>query len=243
MHVVHNANENQDTNTPPILEQPKIVLTFTQEELNTINSYINFVPTTAVYPKQVSDFSLAYITLGIIDELLELEDVLEELRKFIHQEYQQFLINEVSKTESNTEIPISIQFTNLIEQNEDYKKLDSSVRKEAGDVLWYITNLGLIYLTKEELSDIVRISLDITRNMSHLDNVNIDLIYGKVKKHYRDDKPIDLEYIKLYLEYHYTNISTIFRNTKVLLEIMNMNIEKLSNRQSNNTLKGSGDDR
>ena len=160
----------------------------------TIKDYISIIDKTAVFPRKVEDFGLAYCLIGLFDEL------------------------------------------NEVEEKVDNKDTIENIHAEVGDVLWYLCALC------NELD----ISFEgvVTNTYKFGKEYNPVNLFGIIKKHYRDNKPIDKEYVFKSL----CNLSRyLFYTTKIndstLISILESNYNKLIARRETNTLHGDGDNR
>jgi NTP pyrophosphatase (non-canonical NTP hydrolase) len=157
-----------------------------------LTEYKKIITETAVFPRKVDDFGLAYCIIGLIDEMDE-------------------VIEKVSSGTATTE----------------------EIYSEIGDVCWYLC----------ALCNELNVSFeDVIENRENLDNYHIFQLFGKIKKHYRDSKPFDLDQVSRILSsFAYgllkglseENIQTILQN----------NYDKLIARRETNTLHGDGDNR
>lgn len=155
----------------------------------TSKDYPQIIQKTAIFPKTVDDFSLAYFTIGLYDELSEWFEKVEL---------------QASKTE---------------------------LMKESGDVCWYAcgicTNLNIDFIELLESS------------RSEKKDINVLRLLGIVKKHYRDNKPIDMDIVKETLKVILDKVLEGFDYN----EVLEVNYNKLLQRVENNTIQGDGDNR
>lgn len=111
---------------------------------------------------------------------------------------------------------------------------------EAGDILWYIANIASDYgieLTDAEYDAV---------NVEHIDYDELGgmIVYtgeiaGMLKKFIRDQKPIDLERLKICLYGIIASLSDFCDINKA----MGRNVEKLRDRMNRGVIKGDGDKR
>ena len=126
------------------------------------------------------------------------------------------------------------------EQSELVEKLDDDsskedIIKELGDILFYIVmfayesgiNIDINDIKTEETSEEI-----------------IRAIPGMIKKYYRDNKPLDKEILTSFLSMMLKMVEEAcdVLNTNIQ-DVARINVEKLSKRKENNTIKGDGDNR
>jgi NTP pyrophosphatase (non-canonical NTP hydrolase) len=169
-----------------------------------LKEYENIIAETAIYPKQVKDFGIAYCMLGLIEEFGE---YLEHVRDLM-------LTDETAKLK----------------------------KKEAGDVIWYITAMATeLGSSLVEIDKSSQILFEAKTSVDYLlIQRRLNLSAGKVKKHYRDNVD-NSEFLlnTLTLVYYFVFIN----EKKHFNEILKMNYEKLIKRRETNTLHGEGDNR
>lgn len=126
-------------------------------------------------------------------------------------------------------------------------ELRSDYVKECGDLIWYIT--ALCDILKLNTSDILMNKEAIYNNDRNRIYVIGDLA-GNIKKHYRDNKPINKELFtnvlktlcaEIHTDIEYINSTDIDKIT--LEEILDVNYKKLINRKENNKIHGDGSNR
>lgn len=120
--------------------------------------------------------------------------------------------------------------------------------KEAGDVCWYVTlmaqklhlNLNKIFTYNQEVVDNI---------VNGGDSEDLDSIAENLKKHYRDNKPINTEKVERVLIWlmsrmlgDFKFISEEIEEIKIE-EVLKVNYDKLIRRKENNTIKGDGSNR
>ena len=112
---------------------------------------------------------------------------------------------------------------------------EESINKELGDVVWYLcalcNELGIsfnkVITERKELDE---------------REFRVELLYGIVKKHYRDNKPIDKEKVYYILSNFAFGILDHLPEEEIL-KILEDNYNKLMLRRETNTLHGDGDNR
>ena len=156
-------------------------------------TYSGIIEKTAVYPKQVDNFDIAYCYLGIMDESFEFNEAYE--------------------------------LGNI-----------KAMKKEAGDVLWYLTALANFFKI-----DIRKVF--VKKEMSIDGEYKIHSKFpGLVKKYYRDEKEIPIEIVEVFINANFNSVVEGFNDDEIL-EILQMNYDKLIKRRETNTLHGDGDNR
>ena len=167
-----------------------------------ILEYQTIIEKTAIYPKKVDGFGIAYAYLGIIGENSEYMVELEKMQW----------------GESDREAFV----------------------KEAGDVMWYIT------LMSTEL----KLNLSSIYNDTCKEDTSLDSLAEPIKKHYRDNKPIDsdlftnaLRTIVCKMKDDIEFINSLSNHNISMSEILSTNYAKLLKRRENNTIKGDGSNR
>lgn len=158
-----------------------------------IEEYSKIIKETAIYPKSVDNFGLAYCYLGLLGEICEFDNA----------------------------------------------DTFESQAKEAGDVIWYITAF-----CNEANIDVQ----DVWNCKASIKGLPIiPELAEHIKKHYRDDKPLDK---KLFIKclgriiWYIEETFIIFHKYELdWNEIRQLNYDKLMARRATNTLHGDGDDR
>lgn len=162
-----------------------------------IEEYQKIIEQTAIYPKQVNNFGLAYCYLGLLGELNEFDEAC------------------------------------------DIDNTEEAVKKEAGDVLWYIT--AFCIEADINLSDVWNY---IERGETL---PTIPELAEYIKKYYRDNKSLNKELFVKCLKrlIHYMEFTwyEYFDTTLDWNEIRQINYDKLIARRTTNTLHGDGDNR
>lgn len=90
----------------------------------TIKEYQTIIEKTAIYPKNIG---IAYCALGLTGEAGE---VAEKIKKLYRD--KQHLINYIQRGEEPSDVNKFLQMVQLIE----------GIKKELGDVIWYVTALA-----------------------------------------------------------------------------------------------------
>lgn len=172
-----------------------------------LSKYQTIIAQTAVFPKSVDQFDLAYGYMGLMDEWIE-------------------WINELELFDLHNKVP--------------------NVIKEHGDWLWYMTSL-CVFLDIP-LENVFR-SIDRPKSLdeiSFINRINKELLgyNGRVKKFYRDSKPIDkVQFIYIMqLMYSYGE-HVADRIGYSIPEVLQVNYDKLIKRRETNTIHGDGDHR
>jgi len=133
------------------------------------------------------------------------------------------------------------EFLNSLSEEDE----DASI-KEMGDVIWYITAI-----CKEcdiELESIMELVEDEAFYMSIDEEITpIPGYTGKIKKHYRDKKVIDIEELTEVLAHHILTLENqfegVYDDVFDYSDVLNRNYDKLIARRATNTLHGDGDNR
>jgi NTP pyrophosphatase (non-canonical NTP hydrolase) len=160
-----------------------------------LKKYETIIAQTAVYPRTVENFDVAYCYLGIIDETFELFE----------------------KIENNAS--------------------DIEIKKEIGDVIWYLTAFAVFYKIPLETVFITLLNPDYEEDMF--------LFYrfaGKVKKFYRDNKEIPKEEVSRFITIVWNRLLQ-YTSQEDIGSILQMNYDKLIKRRETDTLHGDGDNR
>lgn len=165
--------------------------------------YKEIVALTAVFPKKVKNFGLAYGWLGMIDETAEFLNSLEDLQ--------------------------------------------TVANKEAGDVFWYMAAIcDQVGIKFEDVIDGYLHDSEFFMEINDEESP-VYLFTGKIKKLYRDNKPIDLDDLTDVLVHHlhYINFNYqyAFDEDMDVNHIMKINYDKLMLRRETNTVHGDGDNR
>ena len=218
---------------------------------NKLQKHLELINKTAKYPKVINDYSVGYLTSGIIDEYGEFIEKIDEL----WGKYS-FL----KKT-----------------NNKLQKKYLKSLYKEAGDVFWYIhaffsnvlgydaENIKSLYIEAYKIIEAndYNCKFDITQKIydSHtIDSEGIFIMLSKLagisKKHYRDNKFLNDSLISEICSFIIANILdnaivlTAEYNqeykcsyAEMLKKILKLNSKKLLARHKTNTINGDGDNR
>lgn len=210
------------------------------------NTYKQIIAKTAIYPKTVEDFGLAYGLIGFVDETLELNEKLTTM-------LEDHLINTKESPGTLSEAILK----NLTE-----------IKKELGDVMWYsalICEKAEIDFETfiEELIHAIE-EARTTMGFDYEPDYTGPSIFAMVKKFYRDAKVLNKRGItEELINAIINNISTVHFiyteiNDKVELtreeraefesffdikHILALNYEKLMERRENGTIHGDGDNR
>lgn len=131
----------------------------------------------------------------------------------------------------------------LNEEFQEYLDAKTAIdnKKEAGDIIWYVTAMAT-----EINTSVSELWLEMaTENIKHLSASDtqkmIIRLNGKIKKYYRDGKDYTPE-IKVVLKYvlkYIINTCTEY----TFSEVLQINYDKLIKRRETNTLHGEGDNR
>lgn len=209
-------------------------------------TYKQIIAQTAIYPKTVEDFGLAYGLIGFVDETLELDEKIITI-------LDDYLIN--------MKINPTIVSKPLL-------KTLTEIKKELGDVMWY----SCLICEKAEidfetfisvLEDVVSAARK-TQDFDYESEYEVPSIFAMVKKFYRDGKVLDkYGIIDEMIDAIVKNMSTVhfiytefnnameltkeeraeFENFFDIRHVLALNYEKLMGRRENNTIHGDGDNR
>lgn len=195
--------------------------------VNTLQEYIEFTRTTAVYPKENE---LGYLVFGIFDELGEALEKINRLNYIEGGQYVPELISEISDIYWYTArlldcLNVDLSLKNLLISEQDYLKKNPSFSK--------VENIPLYdkYTLQKKFTSLYKY---------------LSTMCGNLKKMIRDNNDKKIEYAKNDL-LQFTD--ALFYHTFRLaganspLHIMNVNVKKLSDRKERGVLKGDGDKR
>lgn len=159
----------------------------------------------------------------------------------LFDKYQKFCITTAIYPEAGTKSKMELIYLclGLLGEQQEWQESEGNI-KEAGDILWYLSQLCTYLGTDLYL---------LYTNSNCKGNMYGSNIFESLKKHIRDDKNIsDVVYFLLMdnmyeLKYHYHySINNPPLDETFKLIIM-QNVDKLTDRKNRGMLQGSGDDR
>lgn len=125
------------------------------------------------------------------------------------------------------------ELAEFLEKLDDNISTKDEIKKEVGDVFWYICAL-----CNELNLDFENIVL----NPKHDKKYSPLLLFGLTKKYYRDSKLFDAEQLTNILKCFIADTILKFPDINIL-EILELNYNKLIKRRETNTIQGDGDNR
>lgn len=225
----------------------------------TLEKYIEFTETTAIYPNSDKDY--LYPLLGLLEESGEIPG---KFKKIIRDSKPQ-----PNETEKISKIAYSNYFSPMILLNDsiyyDYtmyieplnEKIDS-IKKEIGDVYWYLSRLSKLIIMKDLKQDRNFDTLAvINKIIENGDNLNKEkkpdvimaslksiILYNSVNSlaeaiYMQDNSRMRSKLIEVFNSLYLLQ-STLGIKTS---EILELNVSKLLDRKDRNVLNGSGDNR
>jgi hypothetical protein len=152
-------------------------------------------------------------------------------------EYSAWLIDFSSKYTIADDVKLTVYIAGLIEELNEYNLADTvkGKKKELGDVLAYLVlALNKIGFPLLAISNKLETALSVSELSMKL--------AGFLKRLYRGDAVIT-DCVWIYLDCHDFIVDELFKLDITIEELIEINYNKLTKRDVNNTLKGNGDDR
>lgn len=169
------------------------------------------------------------------------------------EEYHKITDETAVYPESVNNFGLAYLYLGLIGEVEELFSLfdkDKQVRmqefiNEFGDIIWYATSIyKLLNIDVKEIDNAYNNKFDIDPTTDI--DINILSISQDIKKFYRDNKPIDIERVKLVISDVICSCRDVLfkSNNNELIElddVLDINFKKLSERKKENKIKGDGD--
>ena len=152
-------------------------------------------------------------------------------------EYSTWLIDFSDKYAIADDVKLTVYIAGLIEELNEYNLADTveGKKKELGDVLAYLVlALNKIGFPLLAISNKLETALSVSELSMKL--------AGFLKRLYRGDAVIT-DCVWIYLDCHDFIVDELFKLDITIEELIEINYNKLTKRDVNNTLKGNGDDR